>query len=74
MLSPLRTEEKRAAMAAVHAVRMITPDQLAESPPTSVEPVLGTLEQLFRTLAETMTRTYLLHSGTPRQITEDPPT
>jgi uncharacterized circularly permuted ATP-grasp superfamily protein/uncharacterized alpha-E superfamily protein len=73
MLSPLRTEEKRAAMAAVHAVRMITPDQLAETPPTSVEEVLATLDQQFRTLSETLTRTYLLHSGVPRQITEDPP-
>lgn len=73
VLSPLRTEEKRAAMAAVHALRMITPDQLAESPPASVESVLATLDQQFRTLAETLTRTYLLHSGTPRQITEDSP-
>jgi hypothetical protein len=60
-------------MAAVHAVRMITPDQLAESPPTAVEEVLVTLDQQFRTLSETLTRTYLLHSGVPRQITEDPP-
>jgi uncharacterized circularly permuted ATP-grasp superfamily protein/uncharacterized alpha-E superfamily protein len=71
LLTPLRTEEKRAAMAAVHAVRMLTPHQLTESPPSSVEAVLGTLEQQFRTLAETLTRKYLLHSGIPRQITDE---
>jgi hypothetical protein len=33
--------------------------------------VLSALEQQFRTLAETLTRKYLLHSGIPRQITDE---
>lgn len=70
LVTPLRTEEKRLAMAAVHDVRMLTPEQLAESPPLEVERVLGDLEHQLRTLSDTLTRKYLVHSGTPRQITD----
>ena len=68
--SPLRTEEKRLAMAAVHDVRMLTPEQLAQSPPREVERVLGDLEVQLRTLYDTLTRKYLVHSGAPRQLTD----
>lgn len=70
LVTPLRTEEKRLAMAAVHDVRMLTPEQLTDSPPLEVERVLTDLEHQLRTLSDTLTRKYLVHSGAPRQITD----
>ena len=69
--SPLRTEEKRLAMAVVHAVRMTTPEQLAEPDYGDVEALLLRVEEKLKGLTEMLTLTYLVHSGTVRQITEE---
>lgn len=66
---PLRTEEKRVVMSAVHAVRMLSTEDL-ESP--RMEPIVVATKQVERQLtllSDLLTRKYLLHSGTPRQIT-----
>ena len=68
---PLRTEEKRLAMAALHSVRMTTQAALEDK---SHKPVLGlvrSLEENLKALSDQLTRKYLLHSGVPRQITSD---
>lgn len=66
--NPLRTEEKRAVMVALHAVRMIAPEQLEREPPNEIMENLVLVETQMRLLSEILTRKYLLHSGTPRQF------
>jgi uncharacterized circularly permuted ATP-grasp superfamily protein/uncharacterized alpha-E superfamily protein len=68
---PLRTEEKRAVMAALHAVRMVAPEQLARTQTDELRDTLIDIDQHLRTLADVLTRKYLLHSGHPRQITSE---
>jgi uncharacterized circularly permuted ATP-grasp superfamily protein/uncharacterized alpha-E superfamily protein len=67
--SPLRTEEKRLAMAAVHAVKMVTPGQLEAGHPELLLQLLSDVDQQFKSLTDLLQLHYLLHSGTPRQIT-----
>ncbi len=69
---PLRTEEKRLVMATVHAVRMVTPDELGDRTQAPVLNLARLLDRNMKALSELITRKYLLHSGTPRQITSDP--
>ncbi len=67
--SPLRTEEKRLAMAALHAVRMVTPQQLEAAGLDDIQQVLLDVDYQFKALTDLLQLRYLLHSGTPRQIT-----
>ncbi len=67
--SPLRTEEKRLAMAALHAVRMVTPQQLEAASLVEIQKLLIEVDQHFKALTDLLQLRYLLHSGVPRQIT-----
>ncbi len=67
--SPLNNEEKRLAMAALHAVRMVTPQQLEASKPDDIQQLLIDVDAHFKSLTDLLQLRYLLHSGTPRQIT-----
>ncbi|MCX7397388.1 MAG: circularly permuted type 2 ATP-grasp protein [Planctomycetales bacterium] len=67
---PLRSEEMRLVMDAAHAVRMLTTDDLSAPTPRSVQSALKTVEETMSVLSDTLTRKYLVHSGTPRQITD----
>lgn len=66
--SPLRTEEKRLAMAALHAVRMVTPQQLAAADLHDVEQLLLNVDQQLKSLTDILQLRYLVHAGTPRQF------
>jgi uncharacterized alpha-E superfamily protein len=68
---PLLSDEDRLSAAALHHTRMITATQLAESPPRDVDRALTHVEHIIRQLADALTRKFLLHSGTPRQIHDD---
>ncbi len=67
-LSPLRNEEKRTVMAAVHTVRMLSPEQLEPSPSQGLSDILAELDRQLRLLSQVVTKKYLLHSGIPRQF------
>lgn len=67
--SLLRNEERRSIMTALHAVRMIAPEQLEQGPDESLQELLAELDRQLRMLSQVVTRKYLLHSGIPRQIT-----
>ncbi len=67
--SVLRNEEKRIVMMAVHAVRMVSPENLEQVPATALQQILLDVEKDMSTLSHVITRKYLLHSGIPRQIT-----
>ena len=67
---PLRTHEKRLAMSALHALRMTTTDQLANVKGVELFTTLHLVENKLRELSDMLTRTYLLHSGEPRQLLE----
>lgn len=67
---PLRSGEKRTIMKIVHAVRMLTGDQLEESPPRRLGTTLNQIESQFKTLSDELTRKYLVLSVRPRQIHE----
>ena len=66
---PLRCEERRHLMPAIHAVRMLTDDALAGKNLKEVATALVTVDQQCKSLLDTLTRNYLVHSGPPRQIT-----
>lgn len=67
--SVLRSEEKRIVMMALHAVRMVSPENLEQVPATDLQQMLLNVEEHMSSLAQVITRKYLLHSGIPRQIT-----
>lgn len=69
--SPLRSEEKRTVMAALHTVRMFSSEQLEPHAPQSLQVLLSELDRQLRLLSQVVTRKYLLHSGIPRQITSE---
>jgi len=69
--SLLRTEERRIVMAAVHAVRMISSEQLEDPGTGNILQVLSDLEPQMKLLSDVLTNKYLLHSGVPRQINSD---
>ncbi|MBI3862459.1 MAG: alpha-E domain-containing protein, partial [Planctomycetia bacterium] len=64
----LRSDEKRIVMSAVHTARMISAEQLDERPPQGIVERVTAIECQLKQLIETLSRKYLLHSGTPRQI------
>lgn len=68
---PLRNDEKRLAMSALHRVRMLTSEDLGaeNSPPLTA--VLAHVQDAMRDLANLLERKYLLHSGTPRQLIDN---
>lgn len=68
---PLRTEEKRLVMATLHATRMMTQEELGDRHQGPVLDLARMLDKNLKILADKITRKYLLHSGTPRQITFD---
>ena len=68
---PLRTEEKRLVMSVIHTVRMLTPEALGDKTQAPVLELARLLDRGMKALSEQITRKYLLHSGTPRQITSD---
>jgi len=70
-VTPLRTEEKRLVMAALHAVRMLPPEQLESAQSHQVRKLITDLETQLKAFSDLVTRKYLLHSGTPRQITAE---
>ena len=67
---PLRSEEMRLVMEAVHAVRMLTADDLAAATPKVVLAALKTVDDAMTQLSDTLTNKYLVHSGVPRQFTD----
>jgi hypothetical protein len=69
--APLRTDEKRVVMTALHGLRMLSADQLQEAAPDEVVESLSLVDRQLSLLGKLLTRKYLLHSGTPRQITSD---
>ena len=70
-LSPLQTDEKRFALATLNAVRMVTPEQLASTELTEIEALLHNSDVQFRELTDALTLKYLVHSGSPRQLTDE---
>jgi len=69
--APLRTDEKLVVMSALHGVRMLSADQLQQVEPDEVVETLSLVDRQLSLLSKLLTRKYLLHSGTPRQITGD---
>ena len=69
--SVLRTDEKRSVMATLHAIRMISEQQLADRPGKEIMEIMTSTEQQMKHLSDVLTRRYLLHSGAPRQITSE---
>ena len=70
--SLLRTEEKRIVMESVHAVRMISSQQLEDPAAKEILHLLSEMEPRMKQLSDELTRKYLLHSGAPRQIHSEP--
>lgn len=68
---PLRTEEKRLVMGAVHLVRMLTPEALAEPERDVIRSMLTDLEGRLRALGDVLNRRYLVHASGPRQLLGD---
>lgn len=68
---PLRSEEMRLVMEAAHAVRMLTTEDLAASTPKAVLAALKTVDDSMTRLSDTLTNKYLVHSGVPRQFTDN---
>jgi len=68
---PLRSEEMRLVMQAAHAVRMLTAEDLAAATPRSVLSALKTVEDCMIKLSDALTSKYLVHSGPPRQFTDN---
>lgn len=67
---PLRSEDMRLVMQCAHAVRMLTAEDLAAAVPRNVVNALRSVEEGTSALSNTLTRKYLVHSGTPRQISD----
>jgi uncharacterized alpha-E superfamily protein len=68
---PLRSEEMRLVMEAAHAVRMLTAEDLSASTPRNVLVALKTVDDSMTKLSDTLTNKYLVHSGVPRQFTDN---
>ena len=69
--SLLRTEEKRLVMASIHALRMISAQQLEDPQAEVIQQLLADIEPRMKLLSDELTRKYLLHSGAPRQINSE---
>ena len=70
--TPLRTEEKRLIMAAIHRVRMLTPEDLADRERVRVRRAVESVDQHLTDLADTLERNYLVRVGGPRQLLAGP--
>jgi uncharacterized alpha-E superfamily protein len=70
-VTPLRSEVMRLVMAAAHAVRMLTADDLAASNPRAVLSALKTVDDNMTRLSDALTDKYLVHSGTPRKFSDN---
>ena len=68
---PLRSAEMRIVMQTAHAVRMLTSEDLAAANPKAVIAALKIIEDNMVLLPDTLTRKYLVHSGVPRQFSEN---
>lgn len=68
--TPLRTEEKRLIMSAVHTVRMLTPEDLANPRRQRLRRALRLLERKLGDLSAALQRNYLVRVGGPRQLLE----
>ena len=68
---PLLSEEQRQLADALHALRRLTPEALAADEPKEVRKALERIYTVSTELTETLTRNYLIHSGPPRQITDE---
>ena len=68
---PLRSAEMRIVMQTAHAVRMLTSEDLAAANPKAVIAALKIIEDNMVLLSDTLTRKYLVHSGVPRQFSEN---
>ncbi|MCA9054396.1 MAG: alpha-E domain-containing protein, partial [Planctomycetaceae bacterium] len=66
--TPLRTEEKRLVMSAVHIVRMLTPETLADPERSELRVALEQLEDRLKSLSDVLNRRYLVHASGPQQI------
>lgn len=66
--SPLRSEEKRLVMSAVHQVRMLTPDDLADPRREELRLAVDRLDRRLKSLSDVLNRRYLVHAGGPRQM------
>lgn len=66
--SPLRTEEKRLIMSAVHTVRMLTPEDLADPRRFRLRRSLRALEESLQDLSAAIDRNYLVRVGGPQQL------
>lgn len=69
--SPLRTEEKRLVMSAVHGVRMLTQDALADVGREELSEALAQIDERMRMLSTVLNRRYLVHAGGPQQMLGD---
>jgi len=68
---PLRSAEMRIVMQTAHVVRMLTSEDLAAANPKAVIAALKIIEDNMVLLSDTLTRKYLVHSGVPRQFSEN---
>jgi uncharacterized alpha-E superfamily protein len=69
--SPLKTEEQRAVMAALHAVRMSSSEHIEPGSSEQLPELFTELDSQLCQLSQIVTKKYLLHSGIPRQIASD---
>lgn len=68
----LRNDEMRMAMSALHRVRMLTSEELGAKHSASLNAVLMHVKVTMNQLATILERKYLLHSGEPRQLMDNP--
>jgi uncharacterized circularly permuted ATP-grasp superfamily protein/uncharacterized alpha-E superfamily protein len=66
--SPLRSEEKRLVMSAIHLVRMLTPEDLASPSGSTLQASIERVERRLKQLSDVLNRRYLVHASSPRQI------
>ncbi|MFN8710596.1 MAG: alpha-E domain-containing protein, partial [Planctomyces sp.] len=69
---PLRSEEMLAVMECTHAIRMLTAEDLSAAVPKKVLDALKKADNGMVQLSQLLTKKYLVHSGTPRQISDLP--
>ncbi|MEZ6058643.1 MAG: circularly permuted type 2 ATP-grasp protein [Planctomycetaceae bacterium] len=67
---PLRSREKRILMKIVHEVRMVSTDDLEQTPPSELTELLKRVDANLKLLADNLMRKYLVLAVPPRQIIE----
>lgn len=72
----LRSPELRLGMAALHAVRMLSEDDLVsahtQSERRNLDRLLSRVSAMLPKLADAVSHRYLIHAGLPKQLTEIP--